>query len=106
MGAGDSIYAALTSLHTSEGKIRQVSRSLSSAKSVLGQITADMESEWSGKAKDLYKEGISGLSQKLNALSEEMEKRADQLRDSLQVYEEKEAMNQAAADNLSADNIF
>lgn len=101
-----SINVALTRLHTTESDIRRVSKNLSSAEGILREITSGLDSEWEGKAKNMFADNTQELRKNMREFSETLDMHADQLRDSLSVYEKTEQKIQQQVEDLSTDNIF
>ena len=102
----ESIKVALTRLHTTEADIRRVSQNLSSAEGILREITSELDCEWEGKAKTMFADDAQELRKNMREFAETMDMHADQLRDSLNVYEKTEQKVQQQVEDLSADNIF
>ena len=100
----NKIYVQHSSLSGIAQSLQTVVSNIKSMESAMDYLTDQSNTMWEGKAKEEAVKDFEKL--KKRTVCEELQKRADSIKEAAAVYEKRETKNVSDVSSLSTENIF
>ena len=99
----NKIYVQHSSLSGIAQSLQTVVSNIKSMESAMDYLTDQSNTMWEGKAKE---EAVKDFEKLTQTVCEELQKRADSIKEAAAVYEKRETKNVSDVSSLSTENIF
>lgn len=102
----NKIYVQHSSLSEIAQNLQTVVSNIESMESAMDYLTDQSNTMWEGKAKEEAVKDFKKLKKRTESVREELQKRADSIKEAAAVYEKREIKNVSDVSSLSTENIF
>ena len=102
----NKIYVQHSSLSGIAQSLQTVVSNIKSMESAMDYLTDQSNTMWEGKAKEEAVKDFEKLKKRTQTVCEELQKRADSIKEAAAVYEKRETKNVSDVSSLSTENIF
>ena len=102
----NKIYVQHSSLSGIAQSLQTVVSNIKSMESAMDYLTDQSNTMWEGKAKEEAVKDFEKLKKRTQTVCEELQKRADSIKEAAAVYEKRETINVSDVSSLSTENIF
>ena len=102
----NKIYVQHSSLSGIAQSLQTVVSNIKSMESAMDYLTDQSNTMWEGKAKEEAVKDFEKLKKRTQTVCEELQKRADSIKEAAAVYEKRETKNVSDVSSWSTENVF